>query len=127
MRAQPCGLQVARCLVIVIVEPGLADAHHLGVLGELDQLACRNARFFACIVRVRADRAEHIVVGLGNAADAVELTYPCRDRHPQADTGLDRAGDDRVSLFLKVREVEVAMTVDEHRAYAPAAASSAST
>src|SRR5690606_22449104 len=108
-------------------EPCLTDTHHLGVPGQLDQLACRNARFFACIVRVRADRAEHILVGLGNAADAIELTYPCRDRHHQAHAGLDRAGDDRVSLFLKVGEVEVAMAVDEHRAYAPAAASSAST
>ena len=58
--AKALGLRLARALVVEVVEPGLADGHHLGVLGEPHDLLDRHVQLLVRVVRVRAHRAEHV-------------------------------------------------------------------
>src|SRR5262249_7950873 len=41
--------------------------------------------------------------------------HACRDRHHAADAGGDRTRDHRGPLFGEIREVEMAVAVDQHR------------
>ena len=66
--AEALGLRRLRAVVVEVVEPGLADRHHLGVLRQPHDLLDRHVELLVRIVRMRADRAEHVVVALGDAA-----------------------------------------------------------
>ena len=70
MGAEALLLHVARAVVVVIVEPRLADRHHLGMARELDQLLHHDVGLLGGVVRMRADRAEHIVMRLDDGRAA---------------------------------------------------------
>ena len=61
-----------------------------------------------------ADRTEHVGKPLGDGQDRVVPADPGRNRHHAADAGRPRARDDGVELVGEVREIEMAMAVDEH-------------
>jgi hypothetical protein len=54
---------------VVIVEPGLADADHLWMRGEGDQLLDRRHRILGRAHRMGAGGIEHAVMCLGQGAD----------------------------------------------------------
>ena len=60
--AEALGLRLARAVVVEVVEPGLADGHHLGMRRQPHDLLDRDIQLLVGIVRVRADRAEDVVV-----------------------------------------------------------------
>ena len=115
MGAEALLLHVARAVVVMVVEPRLADRHHLGMARQLDQLFDHNVGLLGGIVRMGADRAEHIVMGLDQAAQLVELADPRRDRHHQADPCRPGAVEQAVKIGAELRKIEMAVAVDQHR------------
>src|SRR5215470_3890909 len=64
--AQALFLRQARAAIVVIVEPGLADCHHLGVTRAAYQLIDRNIELFVRVMRMGPDGAIDIVEALGD-------------------------------------------------------------
>ena len=77
---KPLLLRVARAVVVVIVEPGLADRHHLGMTRARDQLVGRDVELLVGMVRMRADRAEDVGKSLGDGEQLGVPLDPGRDR-----------------------------------------------
>jgi len=108
-------LRVARAVVVVIVEPRLADRHHLRVLGRGDEVGNRHVRFLGGMVRMRADRAIDVVETLGDGAERGEFPDLGRDRHQARDLGGAGAREHGIELGGKIGKIEVAVAVDEHQ------------
>ena len=111
---KPCACACPRRLVVVVVEPGLADRHDLRMRRQPDQLVGGDVGLLGGIVRMRADRAIDLVMRLGDRKHAGKALHARRDRHHAADARGDRARDHRVALLGEVGKVEVAVAVDEH-------------
>ena len=107
-------LRLARRVVVVIVEAGLADRHDLGVPRARDQVARRHVQFLVGVVRMGADRAEDVGKSLGDRQHLGVARDPRRDGDQAADAGRARAGDHAVELGGEIREIEMAMAVDQH-------------
>ena len=69
-------LRLAGRVVVVVVEPGLADRHHLRIGGEPDQVFRRDVRLFGGVVRMRADRAEDVAGSARRSPGAAESAPP---------------------------------------------------
>ena len=110
---KPLRLRVARRLVVVVVEPRLADRHDLRMRRQPDQLVGRDVKLLGGVVRMRADRAIDLVMRLGDLKHAGKALHARRDRHHAADAGCDRARDHRIALLGEVGKIQVAMAVDE--------------
>ena len=65
-----------------------------------------------------ADGAEHGVVRLGQGAIALGARHMRRDRHHPADAGRLRRGEHIGQALGKLREVQVAVAVDQHDGFA---------
>ena len=74
-------LHVARRVIIMIVEPGFADRHHLGMGRQPDIFIEPDIGLLGSIVGMRADRAPHFVMGLGQGPRGIELPHPRADGH----------------------------------------------
>src|SRR5690242_3679655 len=72
--AKAPGLLIARAVIIVIIETGLADAHDLRMLRQPHQLFGRDIGLLGGIVRMGADGAEDVGVALRDGENLVELT-----------------------------------------------------
>src|SRR3546814_16080598 len=66
-------LRRPRRMLVVIVEPGLADADHLVPAGQLDEAVGRLLALIAGLVRVLADGAVDVRKAPADRLDAVEL------------------------------------------------------
>ena len=62
---------------------------------------------------MRADRAPHLRIALGNAQDRFELPHARADRDHQADAGRLGARQHALEIFGKARIIEMAMAVDD--------------
>ena len=116
MRAEPAFLGVPGAVVVEIVEPGLAERDHLGMPGQRDQLRGRDAVLLIRIVRMGADRAEHVLEPLGDREQLGQPAYPGRDRHQAADAGSGGARDDAIQILSEIRKIQMAVRVDQHHA-----------
>ena len=125
MGAEHLLLHLARAVVVVEIEPGLADADDPRVRRQCGQLGRGGRRVVGRLVRMRADRAPDIVIGFGDRPHRRELVEPGADRQHRADAGGARPGDHRIALGGEIREIEMAMAVDEHRRAAAASAGEA--
>ena len=114
MGAEASLLQIARAVVVVIVEPGLADRHHLGMPRQAHDLVQRDVFLFVRMMRMGADRAEDSVMGLDNLEQLAEAPHPRGDRHHEADPRRTRTGKHRLTLGAEIGKIEMAVTVDEH-------------
>src|SRR5579883_3622895 len=77
---------------------------------------------------MRPDRAPYVGIGCCDRAHFEELVEPRADRQHRADPGASGPCDDRVALGREVREIEMAVAVDQHlRGPQPSAAASVST
>src|SRR5262249_60463201 len=57
MRAQGALLRLARTVVVMIIEPHLADPNHLGIPLALDKIARRNINLLVRVMRLAPNRA----------------------------------------------------------------------
>ena len=87
MGAEALLLRVARAVVVVIVEPGFADRHHLGMARARDQVGGRDVELLVGVVRMGADRAADLGKPLGDRDELGVPLHPGRDRHHAADAG----------------------------------------
>lgn len=101
-------------IVIVVVEPGLADGHDLGVLGERHQLLGGHVRFFCRMMRMSANRAVDLIMCLGDAEHLVEAVDPRGDGEHQAHPRSLRPGEHGLALRGEIREIEMAVAIDQH-------------
>ena len=120
MNAEARFLVVPRAVVIVEIKPGFADAHHFRVVCQFNQFPNRGSGLFSGVVRMNADGAINVFVGLGDRPDPVELGQPGADGHHMPDAGGFGALEHGRQLFGEVRIVQMAVAVDEHKAPYPA-------
>src|SRR5438093_12439809 len=66
------------------------------------------------VMRMRADRAEHVFEALGDRQHFGVAPHPGRDRYNFRQTRRLRALDDAVELRSEIRKIEMAMAVDQH-------------
>ena len=112
-------LHVARAVVVVVVEPGLADRDAARMTRQRDDLGCRHVRLLGGVVGMGADGAEHARRAprpgrdsVSDRATWVEIVTirPTPAAFAAASTSGRRLG--------KLREIQVAMAVDQHDGFA---------
>src|SRR6516164_10349671 len=115
MGAENALLDIPWAQIIVEVEPGLADPDDLWMNGQRDQLLWSKRGVILRLVRMRTDRTPNSVIRFGDCTHSVELVEPGADRQHRLDPGRSGARDDRFALLSEFREIQMAMTVYEHR------------
>src|SRR5579871_3344880 len=105
-------LDVARTEIVVVIEPGLADADHLRLGRQRRQALGRQFGMIGRLMRMGPDRAPNIGIAFGDRANPLKCVEPGRDRQHCADAGGAGAGDDRVALLVEIGKIEVAVAVD---------------
>ena len=109
-------LNVARGVIVVVVEADLSDGHDLGRAGERLELVVEGVRQRGRVVRVDARGGADVVAPLRERDRVARRTEiaPHADDDEASDSSRARAGN----CFVGVREVvrvEVAVCVDEHQ------------
>ena len=112
--AEAALLILARAVVVVIVEPGLADRHHLRMARKFHDLFERDVPLFRRMVRMGADRAVHIAMRLDDLEQIGESPHPCRDGEHEPDACALGARQHGLALRGKVGKIEMAVAIDEH-------------
>src|SRR5258708_14543920 len=97
-------LGIARTVIVVIIEPGLADRDHLGMSRLLDQLLDCHIKLLMRMVRMRSDRTVDVRKSLGDRQQLVEPAHPRGDRHDTADIRRRRPLPSRFAVALDIRE-----------------------
>ena len=115
MGAEALLLLVARAVLVVEIEAGLADADDLGMARRLDQAVGRALPLLLGLVRMDADRAPDVVVALGDGAHLLELVEPRADRQHARHAGRAGARQHARLVAGKLGEVEMAVAVDQHQ------------
>ena len=116
-------LSLPRAVLVVIVEPGFAKAHDLGMAGQAHQVFGRDLGFAGRLVGMDADRAKDIVMGLGHGQHPVEPGDMGADGQHPADPGVAGADDHLVQFVGEIRKIQVAVAVDQGHEAASASAS----
>ena len=98
MGAEHLLLRLARAVVVIEIETGLADADDLADARPARPARPRGRRMVGRFVGMGADRAPDIVIGLGDRAHRRELVEPRADRQHRADAGGAGAGEHRIAL-----------------------------
>ena len=112
-------LRVARAVVVVIVETRFADRHDFRMPRVGDEIVHCYVQLLVRVMRMRADRAIDVRKTLRDRQHAGKAPHARRDRDQRAPSPPPRARiDDRVNLAGKIRKIEMAMTVDQHRSVA---------
>ena len=102
--AKSAFLGLSRAVVVVVVEPGLADRNHLGMARAADQLVDADIELLLGVVRMGADRAVHVGEALGDGEHLGVSLDVGRDADDARNAGAACARDDAVELAGKVRE-----------------------
>src|SRR6266404_5133425 len=101
-------------MLVEIIKPRLAQGYDLWMLGKFHQFARDNAVFLVGLMRMGADRAIDVRKSLGDPKQRAELLHTRRDRDDAPNAGGLGARDDGVEILGEVREIEMAVAVDEH-------------
>ena len=118
MLAKALCLRVARALVVVIVEAGLADRHDFRIFRQSDQRFGVDIQFLMRVVRMGADRAENLRKFLRDRQHLRKFAHARADGDQARDAGGARARDHRVELGGEIRKIQVAVAIDEHLRWA---------
>ncbi len=110
-------LDVTRAVVVVIVEAGFADRHHLGMTRAGDEIGGRDVRLLMRAVGMGADRAIDLGKAFGDRQHLAVALHPRGNGDKAPDARRARARHDCVELVREVGKIEVAMAVDEHGGY----------
>ena len=108
-------LRLARPMLVEIIEAGFAKRDDFGMLGQRDQFFGWNPVFLVGLVRMGADRAIDLRIFFRDSEKRIEASHPCRDRDDTPDAGGLGPRDNAVEVVGKIRKVEMAMAIDEHR------------
>ena len=114
MLAQALGLCLARRVVVVIVEAGLADRHDFTIFRQRDQRLGVDVQFLVGVMRMRADRTENLGKFFSNGKHLREFTHAGADCDHAANAGGARPLHHSVQLAGEIRKIQVAVAVDEH-------------
>src|SRR5258708_9540803 len=115
MGAEERFLPRPRAVLVIEIEPALADPHHLLMLRQRNEPGDAWVFLARRLMRVDADRAPDIRIALGDGAHRRELTHLGADGEQRPDTCPPRALHDRRALIRR-GVIEMAMAVDEHHA-----------
>ena len=107
-------LRLARRVVVVVIEAGFADRHDFGMPRGRDQIGRGYVELFMGVMRMRADRAEHVGKALGDGEQFRLALHSRGNRDHALDPGGAGARDHGVKLRGKIGKIEMAMAVDEH-------------
>ena len=98
----------------MIVEACFADGDGLAMLGEAHDVLDADIELLMGVVRMRADRAEHVGIALRDGTELPVTLDARRDRdHAPYPRGA-RSSHDGIELAAEVGEIEMAVTVDQH-------------
>ena len=114
MADEALALHITRGVVVVVVEPGLADGDHLRLRGDGDEIGGRHVGFLGGVVGMRADRTVDAVVAIGQRLQRRKSPDPGRDRHHGLDPGGTSPVDDRIPIRFEIGEIEMAVAVDQN-------------
>lgn len=109
MAAKQALLCFAIGMLVIIVETGLTDPDHLGVVDGGAQPVLVHMLVLVRIVRVDPDAGEHVVIALSGGDDVVPFALAGRDVEKASDTGLPRAIEHGVLLLDEALVIEVAV------------------
>src|SRR5262245_9252068 len=107
-------LRVTRTEVIMIVEAGFTDRNRLFVLREAHDLLDADIELLVRVMRMRADRTEHVGIAVGDGTKPVASLDPRRDRDHAPYPSRAGSSDDGIELAIEIREIQVTVTVDQH-------------
>ena len=99
----------------MVVEPGFADCHGLGVPGQLHQVGDADVWLLVSVMRMGSDRAIDLRKALRDGEQPGAALHPRRDADHAADAGRQRARHQAVEVAGEILEIEMAMAVDQHR------------
>src|SRR3984893_16710281 len=105
---------VARGLVIMLIEPGFADADAFRVARQREQAILRHFGFFMRMMRMCPNRAKDFLIGFGEQADRTKSFRAGRNGDHPLEPGGAGAFDHGIALGGEIRKIEMAMTVDQH-------------
>ena len=117
MGAEIGALVFARAAVVIVIEPGLADAHHLGQGRPLCEARGGGDPLFRDLMRMNAHRAPDGRMRARDGVDGLETAEMGTDGDHGADAGRVGAGDDLVAIVVEYIEIEMAVAVDQHRGF----------
>ena len=118
--AEALALPVERFLQAVVVEPGLADRDHPGMVREPQQFIDRGLMVVRLFVRMHARRAPDVRLAFRDRPHRGKGLERGADRQRMADRVGAHVRQDRGHVRLQFREIEVAVGVDEHSPILPA-------
>ena len=122
MGAEAGLLAVARTVIVVVVEAGLAEADDLRMAGQGDQRRRVGFGLPAGLVGMNADGAPDVVVCLGDGQDPWELADPGANGQHPAHPGRRGTPEHAVDILDKAGIVQVAVAIDQrHGQVAPSA------
>src|SRR5580704_1778347 len=105
---------VARGLVIMIIEPGFANSDAFRVARQREQAILRHFGFFMRVMRMCSNCAKDVLIGFGEQADRTKSFRASRNGDHPLEAGSAGAFDHGIALGGEIRKIEVAMTVDQH-------------
>src|SRR3984893_6273952 len=100
--------------VVMIIEPGFANADAFRVPRQLDQAILRHFGFFMRVMRMRPNCAKDVLVGFGDEADRTKSFSAGRNGDHPLKPGGAGAFDHGIAFGAEIRKIEVAMTVNQH-------------
>ncbi len=114
MVAEALALPGAVRMIVIIIEPALADPDHAGMLGLLDQGRGLDVRMHIRLVRVDADRRHDVTFPLGHADHRVPFGGAGRDVEHLRHAGRPGTGEHGLLVLDQAFVVQVAVAIDEH-------------
>jgi hypothetical protein len=114
MSTEALRLFVVRTVLVVEVEPRLADAYDLGVARGFYQPIRRALPLLLRLVRMNTNRTPDVAVALGYGPDTFELVESGADRQHAGHPCRPGAGEHPGFVASKLGKVEMAMAVDQH-------------
>ena len=112
MGAENLRLHVARAVIVMKIESAFADADHLRLLRQFQQVARGQVRVFARLMRMRAHRRPDIAVRLGQRVNRVEIRDAVADIQHQPNARLTRTRDDRLAVLIELRRMQVDVRIN---------------
>ena len=125
--AKALRLRRPRTQVVMVIQPRLADSHHLGMLGKFNKFGNCDIQFLMRVVRMGSHRAENIGVVLGDAQQPLEFLHLRADGNHQPHARGFRIGQDFRKAFRQPFVIEMAVAIDNQKAQLFAGASPSST
>ena len=106
---------LARDLVVVVVEPRFADADAFRVTREGHEPFHRDIGFLCSLMGMSPDREEHVGVAFGDGRDVIVARHAGRNRDDPADPRCSGSRHHGIDLGSKLRKIEMAVAVGQHQ------------